>query len=102
VDRIQIGAAFIVVEILPVSLHYVQRSSVGSAQRGADVLAPAFQDLLRAKTRGREAVFRDSKNQIRIGADAQPDLALARGGDPRKISLHAEHIGNDLKMKMRR
>ena len=58
VDRIQICPAFVVVEILPPSLHDVQRLSISDAQRRTDVLATYIENLIGTQARGSGSTVR--------------------------------------------
>src|SRR5262245_24657802 len=50
----------------------------------------------------RKTIFGYAENQVRIGREAAPNLALARPADAGEIAIGIEQIGDDLEVQVRR
>ncbi len=102
VDAIQISPPIFVVEVLHPAAHDLERVTVRDAEGFADMLRPQAADVLAAQTIAGKILGGHANDEVGIGTQAEPDLALAGARHAWEFAFFIEQVGDDLEMEMRR
>ena len=101
VDRVKVGATVLIVQVLHPAAHNLERLAIRDTERWADMLRPHFTNLLTVALVGRKKLHGNTHDEVRIGTQAQPDIALARKRHTGEIAYAVEQVGDDLQVQVR-
>src|SRR5262245_4568032 len=102
VVSVQITTSLFIEQILHPAAHDLDRLFVSDAQVLAERAAPDRQRFGLVRLPRWKTVFGYAENQVRVGREATPNVALAREADAGKIAIGIERISNDLEVQVRR
>ena len=96
------GAAGLVVEEGPEAAHDLEGPAVREAQAGAQPLAAGGQGGRGLRGRGGEALLGNAQDQVGIGREGLPDLALRGAGHAGEVAAQVEQVEDDLEVHVGR
>src|SRR5262245_16951258 len=102
VVSVQIPTPIFIEQILHPPANDLDRLFVSDAQVLAERAAPDRQRFGLVRLSRRKTIFGYAENQVRVGREAKPNVALARAADAGKIAIRIERISNDLEVQVRR
>ena len=100
VDHIEIGAAGVVVQILADATHNFERFGVGDREHFAQSLLALGNEFGVAGEWGGEAAWGDAAEQVGVGVEAEPDIALTGEGHAGVVNAHVEEVCDELEVEM--
>jgi hypothetical protein len=92
----------VIEEVLAPAALDLERLAVREPHARSEPRAPGRQRLLRGGPSGREALGGHARNQVGVGRERQPDVALGSARDPGEVAIEAEQVGDDLQVQVRR
>jgi len=104
IDRVEVGLAVLVVEVLSEATNNLEGMPVGNAQIRTEVFPTKPENLLLGPHRkgwGRK-FFDHTENKRGVGTEVKPYLFLTRRSRPRKIPPPSEKVNDDLEVDMGR
>src|SRR5947209_16688968 len=89
----EIRAPVLIVKILHVAPHNLERIRVRNAQISADALLTNSENILNTHRFRREALGWDAEHEIWVWTDAEPERTLARTRHTGEIAAFAQQVG---------
>ena len=102
VDEVEVGPPVLVVEVGAGAADDLQRLPVGQAEHRRDRGAPRREQRLAGARRVGADAARQAQQQVRVGADRLPQVALGERADAVRVAAAAEVRGEDLQVQVRR